>query len=181
MSYVLTAYLVDIDKLQALVGSKDQSVVEAVKANNAEFFDEEEEEFDEDELWLSTAIEHLIMDQEKDPEEAHQYGYALREICDCYGELLPCDAWNGVRWAAVEICGLQDLLTKTRPPIELPENDDFPRIGCLRRSEVPGELQAAKERLEAATENDDPELLEEYVGWLEAAAEQGGDVVFFYH
>ncbi|WP_425396866.1 DUF7691 family protein [Aeoliella sp.] len=181
MSYVLTAYLVDIDKLQAIVGSKDASLVEAIKANNAEFFDDEEEEFDDDELWLSTAIEHLVMDQEKDTDEAHQYGYALIEICGYCGELQPCDLWDAARWAAVEACGLEHLLTKTKPPVELPPNNDFPSIGCLRRAEVAAELTTAKDRLAATKDEDVSELLEEYVGWLQTADEKGQDMVFFYH
>ena len=181
MSYALSAFVVDIPKLESIIGSKDASVIDAVKANNAEFFEEEEEEFDDDELWLSTAIQHLVMGEERDPEEAHQYGYALQEICDYLGDPQDCDIWSGVRWGCVEGCGLEDLLTKTGPPVELPPNDDFPNIGHIRRGEVNEYLQAATNRAENCQDGEIQELLDEYISWLKTAQSSSLDIVFFYH
>jgi hypothetical protein len=179
MSYVLTAYIVDIPKLKSVIGSKDESIVETIIEENPETF-EDEEEFDDDVL-LSEALRHLIMDEERNSDEAHQYGYALREICGHCGELQGSDAWNGVRWAAVEECGLVELMTKTGPPVELPPNDDGPHIGHLRREQIRDHLQAAQKRAEKAHDSDARSLLKEYSAWLEEAASRNLDLVFFYH
>jgi hypothetical protein len=184
MSYVLTGYIVDIPRLEAVIGSQDTSVVEAVMENNPEEFDIDEDEFDDEEegeLTIATALRHLIMGEEKDPEEAHQYGYAFAEICDCFGELQLCQMWNGVRWSAVEQCGLEDLLTKTGPPVQLPPNSDGPAIGHIRRGEVGQYLQAARDRLTKTQDSEIHDLLVEYIDWLEAAQRKGLDIVFFYH
>ncbi|MCI0333878.1 MAG: hypothetical protein L0228_11725 [Planctomycetes bacterium] len=180
MSYVLIPYVVDISKLKSIVGSKVESLVEAVVAEASADFDEEDDD-DQIDDELEEAIYQLIMGEEKYPVEADQFGYALKEICGYCGELLPVDIWNGVRWAAVEECGLEDLLTKTGPPIDLAPNSDFPTIGHIRRGEVNAYLQAARGRLEKSQDSEIRELLEEYTGWLETAAKKGLDVVFFYH
>jgi hypothetical protein len=181
MSYTLTAFAVDLPEIERLVGSKDESVVQGVLDHNAEFFDEEEDEYDDDELFLSEAVRQLVMGEPLDSEDTHQYGYALQELCDTFGELLPCDAWSGVRWGSVEGCGLEGLLTRTGPPVKLPlQSDDFPKVGHLRRgAELATALAAAQSKLET-TEGELVELLEEYIGWLEEATETDRDLVFFY-
>ncbi|MEM7625044.1 MAG: hypothetical protein AAF333_05395 [Planctomycetota bacterium] len=180
MSYVLTGYAVEIDKLESLVGSGDAMAVSAVIANNPEEFEDDEYEED-DELTLRDAVWQLVMGQEKDPDEAYQYGYALQELCDCYGEALLPDLWGGVRWDAVEACGLEPLMTKTGPPVELPPSDDFPRIGHLRRgAAIESALGAARDRLDQVDDEEITELLEEFIGMLEATIGLGRDVVFFY-
>jgi hypothetical protein len=193
MSYVLSGYILDIEKLKSIVGSKDASLVEAVMENSPEEFDLDEDEEDDwdddddeendeedDEVSLATALRQLIMNEAKNPEEAHQYGYALREICAYCGEALDSDMWGGVRWAAVEDCGLEDLLTKTGTPVPLPPIESFPTIGHIRRENLNGYLQAAKERLQKTEDSDIEELLEEYINWLETAADKKQDIIFFY-
>jgi hypothetical protein len=179
MSYVLTAYLVDIPQLKSLIGSKDESIVDTIVENNPEIF-EDEDEFD-DEVVLSEALRQLIMGEAMDEEEAHQYGYALRELCDHSGKLQKCEHWNGVRWAAVEQCGLEELLTKFGPPISLPPIDGGPHIGHIRREQVKEHQKAAQSRAATAKDSDVRQLLDEYNTWLEAAAKKNLDLVFFYH
>lgn len=185
MSYSLLAFAVDLPEIERRIGSGDQGVIDAVIANNPEEFDEEEEDEDDD-LSLKSAVRQLVMGESMDPEEAHQYGYALQELCSTYGEDLPCDLWCGVRWGAIEGCGLEPLMTRTGSPVALPPNDDFPTIAFLRRGEETAKALAdAKRRLEGAPpegldENLD-DLIEEYAGWLETATEKDRDLIFFYY
>lgn len=183
MSYTLMAYSVDISQLLKAVGSKDDSLLKAVMDHSEEFDDddEEEEDDDDDELSLATALRQLIMGQPLDPEEAHQYGYALLELCDYLGERQECDAWSGVRWEAVEACGLEQVLTKTGPPVEIPPNDDFPRVGHLPRSAIKSFQGTTNSLSENASDPGLQELLEELSDWLESAASKNRDLVFFYH
>jgi hypothetical protein len=181
MSYVLLCYLVDIPKLSSLVGSKDAAVVDEIVESDPDLFDEDEEDKDDDELTRRVALRQLIMGEKKDPEEAHEYGYALKTICDCYGKQQDCEAWGGVRWEAVEACGLEPLMKSSGPPVTLPENSDFPRIGHIRRDEIGQSLQSARGRLERSENPEIQELLEEYIGWLETTVEEEQDAVFFYH
>lgn len=145
MSYVLSGSVIDIEKLESVVGSKDPAVLEAIVADGPEVFEDGEDELEEDELSLATALRQLIMGEEKDPDEAHQYGYAFIQICNYLAdEPLECDYWGGVRWAAIEECGLVDLLEKTGAPVDLPPIDDFPVLAHIRRNEIDTYLQAAK-------------------------------------
>ena len=168
-----------------MVGSGDPEMVKAVIDNNPDMFDEEEgeeEDEEEDELSLSSALRQLVMGVPLNPDEAHQYGYALQELCDYAGEMLDSDLWSGVRWSAVEQCGLEDLLTKTGPPVDIPLNEgDFPAIGHIPRDQLANYLQAAKGRAEQAPDGEIQQLLEEYTSWLESAADRNLDVVFFYY
>jgi hypothetical protein len=121
------------------------------------------------------------MGERLDPGNAAAYGNALWNICKAVAdeELFP-DAWGGVRWDAVEACGLVDLLTKTGPPVKLPPNQDIPHIGFIARDKIPQYIQAA-ENTKAETDKPGVEdLLDEYLQWLETARSEAKDIVFFY-
>ncbi|TWT38082.1 hypothetical protein KOR34_30500 [Posidoniimonas corsicana] len=178
MSYALSACVVDADQLTRMVGCGDESVVQQVMEADPEAFDYEP---DDDELSVAQALRHLVMGEPTQPDDAHQYGYALQALCNHAGETILPDVWGGVRWAAVEDCGLEDLLTQTGPPIALPENDDFPAIGHLKRSELDAALKAARKRRDKVLDEDLEDLLDEFIDWLEAARSAHLDVVFFYH
>ncbi len=182
MSYVLSGCIIDLAKLRSVVGSGDASIVDAVKANAPEAFEDEEEYADDDEPVLSEALRGLVMGDEIDPDNAFQYGYALQELCDYLGEMPEVDIWGGVGWGAVEVCGLEELLTKTGSPVPIPlEDGDFPAIGHINREQVGAYLQAANKRLQNSTDGEADGLLDEYIAWLETADEQKLDIVFFYH
>jgi hypothetical protein len=173
MSYVLTSYLVDLAELESVIGCKDQSIIAAVEAMIQEKFDDED---DEDKIAQSVALRHLIMGEPRNLDDATQYGWVLWDICRFKGEEQLPDHWGGVRWDAVEACGLENLLTKTGPPVELPPNQDMPSIGHIKRDNIAAYLHAAEETKAAGV----LELLDEYTGWLETAATKNKDIVFFY-
>jgi hypothetical protein len=130
MSYVLTAYLVDLSDLKSVVGSKDFSVAHAVEALISETYMGDKGAV----IAQNAALRALIMGQPLNPNSGADYGWVLWHICQVRGEELPIDHWGGVRWEAVEVCGLEDLLTKTGPPIELPPT------GTFRQSVISSEM-----------------------------------------
>ena len=179
MSYVLTPILVDISKLQTAIGSRDTALIDGVMAVNPEEFEDEGDEEQDDEIPLRVALRHLIMGDEVNTRCAHQYGYALEKLCDYLGEVLLPDVWGGVRWEAVEACGLQGVLG-TGPPVKLPPIADFPKIGHIPRTNIDGHIRLAKERLGTVRDEELKELLDEYLEWLHSAQAKGTDVIFFY-
>jgi hypothetical protein len=180
MSYSLIPYVVDITQLKSIVGSKDESVVKAVVGVASAECDEDDDE-DQIDADLEEAIFQLVTGQETDEVDAYQLGYALQEICEYAGTRPPVSEWSGVRWSAIEACGLKELLTKTGPPIDLPASSDFPRIGHIRREAVADHRLKARARFQEIPQTDLRELFQEYISWLETAAAEGLDIVFFYY
>jgi hypothetical protein len=167
MSYVLTPYLIDLEKLRKAVGSRDESLVASVIKDNREKSE------------LTEPLRQLVMGNQLDEAAGSDYGYALELLCGHLGEVLLPDVWGGVRWMAVEDAGLEDLLTKSGPPVPLPPTD-FPTIGHMTAAEVATKVaQLGKGHL---TSDDDElqELLDEYEGWLRKAALKKKAIVFFY-
>jgi len=174
MSYSLTVYLVDLAEIKAVIGCKDPSIIDGVEVVIREEYD------DEDTIANSVALRHLIMGEPLDADNAPHYWCALGHICRFKGEELLPDCWGGVRWDAIEACGLEDLLTKTGPPVKLPPNPDIPSIGHIKRDNIARYLLAAEERKAKTNESGVLDLLDEYIGWLETAASKSKDIVFFY-
>jgi hypothetical protein len=178
MSYVLTPYLIDLEKLRKSVGSGDESLIAAVISGNPKPFKADDEETEE--LSRREALRHLVMGDELDEDSAAQYGFALALVCHHLGEVILPDAWGGVSWRAVEATGLEDVLMRSGPPVALPPMPGLPVIAYLTAEQVVAE---AAEIGNAQLEDDDEdlqELLEEFVGWLRKAASKRKDIVFYY-
>lgn len=175
MSYVLTAYVLDLADLDSVFGSKDKSVIRDIEQVIEETYEDDEEEADAQ----RAAIQALVMAEPLNPHNAAQYGYALWNICRLKGEELLPDAWGGVRWDSVEACGLEELLTKTSPSIALPRNKDIPYVGHVKREDVARYIQVAQDQ-KTKVGPSIVGLLDEYLGWLEEARSKNKDVVFFY-
>lgn len=180
VSYVLIPYLVDLREIESVIGCKDASIVDAVKTVNSEKHAAGGDE-GEEHIPLSHAIRHLIMGEPLIPDSAHQYGYALQEICAYKGEVILPDYWSGVRWDAVEECGLEDLFTKSGSPVKMPPTPDFPVIAHIKRDDLAAHLRSAEDRKAGFNDDDLIGLLNEYIGWLEAAQTSNKDIVLFYH
>jgi hypothetical protein len=210
LSYSLMPYYVDLQVLRAAVGGKDEALLAALAAARPELFAEEADP-DEDEVALGTAVRHLVMGDPPAGGSAHQYGYALKELCEHLGEPAESDCWEAIRWDVIAATGMDEILTRTGPPVPLPPNDDFPRIGHLSAEEA--RTQAARfdagpvqtlapsgrksrrgfrewlldrllrglTRRDPLTADDLRELLDEYAGWLRKAAAEGKGLVFFYY
>jgi hypothetical protein len=179
MSYFLTAYVVDLADVKAVMGSKNASVMKAVEAMIQERYDDEED--DEVQEDHTAALQQLIMGEPGDPGDPSAYGWVFQYICRARGEELLPDAWGGVRWDAVGVCGLEPLLTKTGASVPLPAwKGELPSIGHIKRSDLNSYLQAAAELKKKHKEEGINNLLDEYIGWLEEAAAKKKDIVLVY-
>ncbi|MEO1498287.1 MAG: hypothetical protein AAFV43_14175 [Planctomycetota bacterium] len=183
MGYSIALYLIDVTELERQVGSGDRDFLAEVIANNPDELEEED-----DELSLRSALEQLILGGERDPDEAHQYGYALLEICEFLGESAPIGDGGRTRWSIVEASGIAGLFDQSGPPLPLPPSDDFPTIGHLRHGEL-GETAGRLENFANAAPPSDDELLSEeaedlrddFLAAAERGKEQGSSLVFFFY
>lgn len=175
MSYFLTAYLVNLADLKSVIGSKDESILSDIEPILEETYEGDEEEADAQ----RAAVRALVIGERLEPDNAARYGCAFWHICRVKGEELLPDAWGGVRWNSVEACGLEELLTKTGPPVALPPNRDIPHIGYIKRDQVAKYIKDAEKKIDES-EGAVIGLLEEYLGWLEMAQSQNRDVVLIY-
>lgn len=76
---------------------------------------------------------------------------------------------------------LERVLTKTSPPIEIPPQGEFPRVGHIRRGEIPPFQAATNPLREKTSDSDLKELLDELGGWIATASDENLDLVLFYH
>ncbi|MEM9352637.1 MAG: hypothetical protein AAGA92_06470 [Planctomycetota bacterium] len=177
MSYSISLYLVDMDKLEQHVGSGDEDFLARVVENNPEEMDEEEEDDEDDELTLKGAVDQLILGGDKDPEEAHQYGYALLEFCDTLGESAPVGDGGEANWQTVEDSGLAKLFEQSGPPVPLLPSDDFPTIGHVRHAKISAALSGLEDdELDADAED----LRDDFIAAAKKAQQEGLDLILFY-
>lgn len=179
MSYSLIPILIDLPKLRSAIGSKDQTLFEAIRNRDPERFDDNYYE-----LPLGKAVRQLVMGEELDAgsPDTHQYGYALKELCEWFGTVLPFELWDSVHWAVIEATNVSAVLRQTGSPIDIPKNpEDFPVIGHLERGRIQGLVQQMGD--EGLTHNEPglQELLKEFEGWLRHASAENKDLVLFYH
>ncbi|MFD0899316.1 DUF7691 family protein [Actinomadura sediminis] len=128
--------------------------------------------------------------------EGRVYGHALESLCKRFGGLLGNDHWypcGDRHLAAVRetLSGLgvdldpRDLIW-SGPPVPLPEIEDRPVIGHLRRDEM-GPIAAALDAadLSAVTDRSVAGAITELHGWLRRCLEDDGrfpcDLVCFYY
>lgn len=134
MSYNLVPFLVDLDQLRGAIGSKDTTLLAALQRANPDAFQYDE---DDEGISLGQALKHLVMGERPDPASAHQYGYALMELCGHLGEeVAERDLWSSIRWEVLESTGADQLLSQTGPPVPLLPMDDFPVMGHLQAAEI---------------------------------------------
>lgn len=135
MSYSLVPYLVDLEQLRRAIGCKSEALLAEVIAGNPDVL--RDEESDDEELSLTQALRHLVMGEPPEAGSAHQYGYALMELCRHLGEELPeRDLWESIHSDVLEATGADELLSRTGPPAPLPKIDNFPYIGHLEAAQI---------------------------------------------
>jgi hypothetical protein len=180
MSYSLRAYLVTLDEVRRTVGSRDSALVKAIVDYHPEAFAEEPDP-DDEEIPLAQALEELVAGEFRHPNSAHQYGYALEEVCDYLGEELPSDCWCDIRWICLKETGMERVFDQVGCPVKLPPNPgSFPAIGHLAGDAI-GRLLAELGDGHLTHEDEEfQEMLDEYEDWLRTAAAQGKDLIFFY-
>ena len=165
MGYYMFAYGVKTPEIKAVFGSKDEALLQKVKANDT--FKNYADEDDDNET--SKALTDIIMGNQYD-EEGYIYGYAFIGICATLGIELPYNQEIKF-WYETELISrilLEDWNIKTEidtelfpadhfHPFSIPEIDDFPMISLLDKKH----LQALSDLLSKVHKT--PEEIEELI------------------
>ena len=201
MGYYMFAYGVKTPEIKAVFGSKDEALLQKVKANDT--FKNYADEDDDNET--SKALTDIIMGNQYD-EEGYIYGYAFIGICAALGETLPqtqeiklgyeTDLINQV---IAEDYGIEiDIETELFPtdyadPFPLPLIADFPMIDLLDKKRLEhlasllAKVHKTEDEIEAMLDGDDGEkgfAYEAIMGLKENIAfclENELDMVIFCH
>ena len=144
MGYYMFAYGVKTPEIKAVFGSKDEALLQKIKANDT--FKNYADEDDDNET--SKALTDIIMGNQYD-EEGYIYGYAFIGICAALGVELPYNQEIKF-WYETELISrvlLEDWNIKTEidtelfpadhfHPFSIPEIDDFPMISLLDKEHL---------------------------------------------
>ena len=144
MGYYMFAYGVKTPEIKAVFGSKDEALLQKVKANDT--FKNYADEDDDNET--SKALTDIIMGNQYD-EEGYIYGYAFIGICAALGVELPYNQEIKF-WYETELISrvlLEDWNIKTEidtelfpadhfHPFSIPAIDDFPMISLLDKERL---------------------------------------------
>ena len=204
MGYYMFAYRVKTPEIKAVFGSKDEALLQKVKANDT--FKNYADEDDDNET--SKALTDIIMGNQYD-EEGYIYGYAFIGICATLGIELPYNQEIKF-WYETELISrilLEDWNIKTEidtelfpadhfHPFSIPEIDDFPMISLLDKerlqalSDLLSKVHKTPEEIEDLIDNETEEeedkgySYEHIMGLKENIAfclENGLDMVAFCH
>ena len=176
MGYATTFFAVDLDELRRIVADHDMAVVRRVQAAQPDQF---EHKLNADDPPLGEALRQIVAGETTQAARySHQYGYALKLLCEVDGEWLP----DNDAIADLEPLELRSPLEEYRLPIDIPANKGFPIISFLDASEVRREAERlAALDLSYPEDEEIQEAREAYAACIEHAAEQGRAVISFYN
>lgn len=205
MSYGITPIAVSLEQVQGvigvdrtpgflrrLIGSRTERLIHTIKREFAHRF-EQDESVDENEPTLEKALSDLLAGAELSTAHGHKYAYALDLLCDHFGEFLDNSAWSAMRgeWAddvyqAMKRAGIDeqavsvnDHLMFRGSPIAIPEPDDFPSIGFLRKQEIGNAVKAIDSGDLSSMDEEIKESVMQIRGWLARCEELDCDLVCF--
>jgi hypothetical protein len=199
MSYGITAYAVDIEKVRGQIGSKDAALADDYAAGFPQHRQHLQEHLNElrgdDEVTLADIARQVIMGDPDDERLGSAYRYFFEYLCERNGERLhdhgfmPFSGWDYLRVVdeALDAAGLLvpdfslEGLISSGSPVTLPDAD-FPAIG----HRLNADLAAPAERLANAPNTslpDDEFGMPVYAlfQWLAYPEGQGLDLVTFYY
>jgi hypothetical protein len=190
MSSTINVYAVSIDRLNQLLGSRDQAEIDAVVSSHKGFLATIDDIDDEAEMTCAQAVAELVNGSPDKDGPGYLYGYALEALCAYAGEELPniCGIVGASRWIEETDALLERLQVPLRlmdlvyrgSPVPIPDPDDSPCIGRWPADQIPTALAALRAVDFNPLDRDAAETLEQIRGWLEAAArEPGASIVGF--
>ncbi|MFE9558748.1 hypothetical protein ACFYOD_35455 [Streptomyces sp. NPDC006703] len=204
MSSGLSVYLLDVAATRALVGSRDEQLLEVIRTNFADDLARADDYFsDAIERGAPTAYEALEAvvrggPFSEDQEVAFQYGYAYERLCELTGSFLDNSSFTPHRgdWLSVVDRGLR-ALGVTAVSVESFGYSDLPdplpytyTPGCgewtpTSIAQALEQFESAKQAIDASGQAPplEPEVVEavmQCVGWMNhAAARPGFGVIGF--
>jgi hypothetical protein len=195
MSYSVMFYAVDVPKLQAIYGSRDEALLKKVLKAQAEQLNDNDAFFEDYDLEIDsrTALRQIFEGAVPQTNGAAgaMYGYVLKILCEHLGKFAGGDIYS------TRILPIDSRLMANGPPIPIPIPEDFPEIGYLTREGIQAERAAAAHPLPPSSphffdnmkeythhEMDEDELLEELEAYrqvLDELAARGTGTVAFRH
>jgi hypothetical protein len=166
MSYTVSFFLIDIEKLCSVIGCKDLSIVDKIDIDN------------ENRHYFETLLLGSNPRQNDDPSE---YGYALEKIVEhLFGESESVPEFEDLHFGEFDDPPLNWII-QSGAPVKLPPNDNFLYIGHRFLAEMQKTLD---EWDDDQFDNYKPEVQEMIEGMLtvfQNAVEQTKDLITFYY
>jgi hypothetical protein len=166
MSYTVSFFLTDIEKLRNVIGKKDLSIVDKMDID------------DENRSYIETLLlgsEHGLDD---DPSE---YGYALEKIVEhLFGESESVPEFEDLHFGEFDDPPL-DWIIQSGSPIQLPPNDNFPYIGHRFLVDIQKTLDEWNDDKFDDYEPEVQEMIEGLLDVFQNAVEQKKDIITFYY
>jgi hypothetical protein len=197
-------YALDLDRLKAVYGSKDERLIADVLKSQAEELQNNDGFFESEcESGVcpnsETALREIVNGSIAHYERAEpMFGYVLKILCEHLGEFI-----GGGEVAAIRDHPYKSQLLASGVPIPIPySGEDFPEIGFLAVHEIPAEIeridrapQKAKRSFKLMllswltrgligrqmTDEEAVEDMQAYRATLQAALDKGLSVVSFRH
>ncbi|NUQ62107.1 MAG: hypothetical protein HUU20_06445 [Pirellulales bacterium] len=200
MGSSLTPYAVDLGKIKALVGSKNQRRLNQLIKR----FGKGAEDNEGYGATWAELLRHLVLGGPYDEQSGPKYGCILQFLCMQFGQELSNDNFCDLRGAhgwfesldeqleragvSTKLLSISKHLADRGSPIPIPAYNDFPRIGYLTAQGVARALDALLgAKLDDIGDEEDedeelwlPEEFEEIRSWLETCVETKCDLVCFY-
>jgi hypothetical protein len=166
MSYTVSFFLTDIEKLRNVIGGKDLSIVDKMDID------------DENRSYIEMLLLESERDQNGDPSE---YGYALEKIVEhLFGESESVPEFEDLHFGEFDDPPL-DWIIKSGSPIKLPPNDNFPYIGHRFLVDIQKTLDEWNDNQFDDYEPEIQEMIEALLDVFQKAVEQKKDLITFYY
>lgn len=169
MGYAIYPYVVDLQYLQAVYGSRRLELVQEIEQKHYP-------------VWITqeprtfAALREIVMGEVHPSELAAHYGYALHLLCLHMGVPLPNEEWDGITakgiWLVGQIDGLEALNDSPRPPMPVPSWRAFPGL-TYQTSQEAAAILAGYRPVAVPDDPPAPEWFtsaqEQYLSWLREA------------
>jgi hypothetical protein len=165
MSYTVSFYLVDIDKIKTTIGSKDVSIIDKIDTG-------------ED---YRKYLETLIMGTEQNPDNSSEYGYVLEKIVKyLFSESEEASTFEDLRSGEFD-APILSWIIKSGSPILLHSNKDFPFMGHRYLAEIKKDIEEWDDDQYDDYEKYIGDMIEEMLEIFQSAVEQEKDIITFYY
>ena len=179
MSSSINVYAVPVAHLKQVIGSRDQTIIDAIAAAQSRFLASIDDIDDEGEIQCAAAVADLVNGTIKEDVSSYLYGYAFEAICAQIGKPLQniCPIAGVSEWiegvdALLESHGIPVRLATlvfAGSPISIPEPDEYPFIGHWPADKIAESLEAFRSLNLAAVDKDMAETLSLLRIWLDEA------------
>ncbi|MDR3109863.1 MAG: hypothetical protein LBU65_09290 [Planctomycetaceae bacterium] len=166
MSYTVSFFLIDIEKLRSVIGGKDLSIVDKIDV------DEENRSY----------LEALLLGSESgQDDDSSEYGYALEKIVEhLFGESEAVPEFEDLRYGEFDNPPL-DWILQSGSPVKLPPIEDFPYVGHRTIAEMRNALDSWDDEKYDDFEPEIQEMIEGMFSVFQTAIEKKKDLITFYY